>query len=239
MNIQGLIERYEKFKASKKKMTSVDLVLKDLRSLDEPEPLPFKLKDVVGRIRGFDPMTQAKWLNKILEELGSDYGLMKYRSGYEQGKLEGAWVGNQLKDADKIRQELNRVKVPQFVAEWIEVCKEHLTSSLYLAMTPSFLKSNNQGIELTLWIKKNEETFARAWLDGYTVEKEKRYYIRLKGVDENYNYLNYIKHLNAWVLAEIKTDKKFRTTHTKKELEEANFGWVFDCPGIEIEEVTD
>lgn len=25
--------------------------------------------------------------------------------------------------------------------------------------------------------------------------------------------------------------------HTRKELEEADFGWVFDCPGIEIEEV--
>ena len=47
MKIQELIERYEKFKASKKKLTSVDLALKDLRSLDEPEPLPFKLKDVV------------------------------------------------------------------------------------------------------------------------------------------------------------------------------------------------
>ena len=29
MNIQGLIERYEKFKDSKKKMTSIDLVLKN------------------------------------------------------------------------------------------------------------------------------------------------------------------------------------------------------------------
>lgn len=45
MNIQELIERYEKSKVNKKKMTSVDLVLKDLRSLDEPEPLPFKLKE--------------------------------------------------------------------------------------------------------------------------------------------------------------------------------------------------
>lgn len=143
MNIQGLIERYEKFKASKKKMTSVDLVLKDLRTLDEPEPLPFKLKDVVRRIRGFDPTTQTRWLNDILKELGDDYGSMKYREGYEQGKFEGAWVGNQLKDADKIRQELNKPVIPQFVADWIEVCKEHLTSSLYLAMTPSFLKSNN------------------------------------------------------------------------------------------------
>ena len=101
MNIQGLIERYEKFKASKKKMTSVDLVLKDLRSLDEPEPLPFKLKDVVRRIRGFDPTTQTRWLNDILKELGNGYGFVKYREGYEQGKFEGEWVGNQLKDADK------------------------------------------------------------------------------------------------------------------------------------------
>lgn len=233
MNIQGLIERYEKFKASKKKMTSVNLVLKDLRSLDEPEPLPFKLKDVVRRIRGFDPMTQARWLNDILKELGDDYGSMKYCEGYDQGKFEGEWVGNQLKDADKIRQELNKPVIPQFVADWIEECKAKekrlLTALLYTTEKVNSWVDNSE----------NQELFALAWILGYEAEEEKRYYIRLKGVDENYNYLNYIKHLNAWVLAEIKTDKKFRTTHTKKELEEANFGWVFDCPGIEIEEVTD
>lgn len=234
MNIQGLIERYEKFKASKKKMTSVDLVLKDLRSLDEPEPLPFKLKDVVGRIKGFDPTTQTRWLNDILKELGSDYGLMKYRSGYEQGKSEGAWVGEQLKDADKIRQELNKPVIPQFVADWIEVCKEHLTSSLYLAMTPSFLKSNNQGIELTLWIKKNEETFARAWLDGYTVEKEKRYRVKLKSNSEEIDYLVNTERNGLRFYSTIYTQRR---EHTRKELEEANFGWVFDCEGVEVEEV--
>ena len=236
MNIQGLIERYEKFKASKKKLTSVDLVLKDLRSLDEPEPLPFKLKDVVGRIRGFDPMTQARWLNDILKELGDDYGSMKYREGYEQGKSEGAWVGEQLKDADKIRKELNKPVIPQFVADWIEVCKEHLTSSLYLAMTPSFLKSNNQGIGLTLWIKKNEETFARAWLDGYTVEKEKRYLVKMKGIEKEKCYLNY-NFGGVWLFYNQENFYGYRAHHTRKELEEAGFGWVFDCPGIEIEEV--
>lgn len=233
MNIQGLIERYEKFKASKKKMTSVDLVLKDLRTLDEPEPLPFKLKDVVRRIRGFDPTTQTRWLNDILKELGDEYGSMKYREGYEQGKFEGSWVGQQLKDADKIRQQLNKPVIPQFVADWIEECKAKekrlLTALLYTTEKVNSWVDNSE----------NQELFALAWILGYEAEEEKRYYIRLKGVDENYNYLNYIKHLNAWVLAEIKTDKKFRTTHTKKELEEANFGWVFDCPGIEIEEVTD
>ena len=175
MNIQGLIERYEKIKASKKKMTSVDLVLKDLRSLDEPEPLPFKLKDVVGRIRGFDPTTQTRWLNDIIKELGNDYGSVKYREGYVQGKFEGEWVGNQLKDADKVRKELNKPVISQFAADWIEVCKEHLTTSLYTAMNPNFMKENNQSFDLILWIKKtsNQETFARAWLDGYEVEETK------------------------------------------------------------------
>ncbi len=28
-----------------------------------------------------------------------------------------------------------------------------------------------------------------------------------------------------------------KSKHTRKELEEAGFGWVFDCEGIEIEEV--
>lgn len=230
MNIQGLIERYEKFKASKKKLASVDLVLKDLRSLDEPEPLPFKLKDVVRRIRGFDPTTQTRWLNDILKELGDEYGSMKYRSGYEQGELEGAWVGNQLKDADKIRRELNKVKVPQFVADWIEVCKEHLTSSLYLAMTPSFLKSNNQGIELTLWIKKNEETFARAWLDGYEVEKEKRYTVVTKATKQPLYY-------NAMDKKIFFSMGGLATKFTRKQLEEAGFSEVFNSPLFEVEEV--
>lgn len=26
---------------------------------------------------------------------------------------------------------------------------------------------------------------------------------------------------------------------TRKELEDADFGWVFDCPGVEVKEVTD
>lgn len=225
MNIQGLIERYEKFKASKKKMTSVDLVLKDLRSLDEPKPLPFKLKDVVRRIRGFDPTTQTRWLNDILKELGDDYGSMKYRSGYEQGKLEGALVGNQLKDADKIRRELNKVKVTQFVAEIIEYYKGQ-NATLYDA-----LREKNFNKQYNEWLMNEQDAYnkvARAWLDGYEVEKEKRYLVKIKAT----------KHY----IAKDGTGKIFfslayKESFTKKQLEEADFGWVFDCPGVEIEEV--
>lgn len=223
MNIQGLIERYEKFKASKKKMTSVDLVLKDLRNLDEPEPLPFKLKDVVRRIRGFDPTTQTRWLNDILKELGDEYGSMKYREGYEQGKFEGEWVGNQLKDADKIRQELNIPVIPQFVADWIEECKAKGKNLLRaLLYTPEKVNS---------WVDEdNQEIFALAWMFGYTVENEKRYTVVMKETKQPLYY-------NA-------VDKKLffsmgglATNFTQQQLEKLNFGWIFFCPGIEIEEV--
>lgn len=230
MNIQGLIERYEKFKASKKKLTSVDLVLKDLRSLDEPEPLPFKLKDVVRRIRGFDPTTQTRWLNDILKELGDDYGSMKYRSGYEQGKLEGSWVGNQLKDADKIRRELNKVKVPQFIADKIEYCKQTDGYSLFHAMDYCYNFNDCED-----WLESNEEKFARAWLDGYEVEN--RYRVKMKGIVNALSFLSYHKKADIWTVTDINNSNDHRTHHTRKELEEAGFGWVFDCEGVEIAEV--
>ena len=232
MNIQGLIERYEKFKASKKKMASVDLVLKDLRSLDEPESLPFKLKDVVGRIRGFDPITQAIWLNKILEELGSDYGLMKYRSGYEQGKIEGAWCGNQLKDADKIRRELNQVKVPQFIADKIEYCKQTDGYSLFHAMDYCYNFNDCED-----WLESNEEKFARAWLDGYEVEEEKRYLVKVKGVCGNHETLNCEKHSKKWLFSDREENSLYKTKHTRKELEDAGFGEVFNSSLFEVVEV--
>ena len=234
MNIQGLIERYEKFKASKKKLTSVDLVLKDLRSLDESEPLPFKLKDVVRRIRGFDPTTQTRWLNDILKELGDDYGSMKYRSGYEQGKLEGAWVGNQLKDADKIRQELNKVALPNFMDDWIFKCQLLKNFSLSDALNSKIINLYAKNGELVMkWLKdkKNQELFARVWIDDYEPEKESKYRVKLKNTNDYLNETEIGFHFyNNW-----ENNKIF----TRTELEYSDFSWVLDCPGIEIEEVTE
>lgn len=127
------------------------------------------------------------------------------------------------------------VKVPQFVADVIEGAREHspeLEDALHYACS-------NGSWEFTEWYQKksNRDLFARAWLDGYEVEKEKRYYVRFKWIEEAYSYLTFIKRFDAWTLKDITLDKKFRTEHTRKELEEAGFGWVFSCEGIEIEEV--
>ena len=161
--------------------------------------------------------------------------LIKKYKEYENGLFDiGAKAACQLflKDLEQL-DEPQPVKVPQFVADWIEVCKEHLTTSLYTAMNPNFMKENNQSFDLILWIKNtnNQETFALAWIFGYEVEKEKRYIVSLN------NRQPLTKTQSGKVLYFNQNIITGNYKFTRKELEEAGFGWVFDCPGIEIEEV--
>ena len=186
-----------------------------------------KLKDVIRRINRLDENSRTYWLDTILNWFSLDFGLTKYRQGYEQGKLEGELVGSQLKDADKIRQELNKPVIPQFVAEIIEYYKKQ-NATLYDA-----LREKNFNKQYSEWLLNEQDAYdkvARAWLDGYEVEAEKRYTVVMKETKQPLYY-------NA-------VDKKLffsmgglATKFTRKELEESGFGWVFDCPGIEIEEV--
>ncbi|MTV80878.1 DUF1642 domain-containing protein, partial [Streptococcus pneumoniae] len=77
---------------------------------------------------------------------------------------------------------------------------------------------------------------ALAWLFGYEVEGEKRYFVKMKGIAKYKNYLVFGEISRTWFFASVgSNDVTF--THTSKELEEAGFGWVFNCEGIEVEEV--
>ncbi|MDS6018097.1 DUF1642 domain-containing protein, partial [Streptococcus pneumoniae] len=69
------------------------------------------------------------------------------------------------------------VKVPQFVADWIDYFKKTGDWDLFQAMDYLFGKK-----EIREWLeyKNNQDLFARAWLDGYEVEEEKRYLVTLK-----------------------------------------------------------
>lgn len=129
--------------------------------------------------------------------------------------------------------------VPQCVADWIDVCKENLAIGLYTAMNPDFLKQWNKSDELICWIKKarNQDIFARAWVDGYEVEKEARYTVRLKGLTSKRSYLNYLIDDDRWYLNDEVSSVAARTQHTRKELEQGGFGEVFNNPMFEVEEV--
>lgn len=135
----------------------------------------------------------------------------------------------------KLLDEPEKVKIPQFVANWIEHFKKTGDWDLFQAM--DYLFEHTITCE---WIetKNNQELFARAWLDGYEVEKEKRYLVKMKGIEKEKCYLNY-NFGGVWLFYNQENFYGYRAHHTRKELEEAGFGWVFNCPGIEIEEVTE
>ena len=88
--------------------------------------------------------------------------------------------------------EPEKVTIPQFVADWIEYFKKN-SGTLYGSTVPySYyglaIADNFEGdvTEALGWIRNNSEEYARAWLDGYEVEKEKRYSVKIKGkVEEN------------------------------------------------------
>jgi len=221
MNKQELIERIEGLKNIFGNKIELASELDELEA-GHADEAPRYVKNILARLRELPLHDREVWLKTIMGEFEQDFSRAKWREGYEQGKVEGLI-------------EREKVTVPQFVADWIEECKND-DFHLFGAMEEVSLHQK----KLDYWFREddNMELFARAWLDGYEVEEEKRYYVRFKGMESgDFNYLNFIKFQHAWVLSSIKLDKKFRTEHTKKQLEEAGFGWVFDCPGIEIEEV--
>ena len=123
-----------------------------------------------------------------------------------------------------------KVTIPQFVADWIEECEEKektlLNSLLY---TP-------EGVNSWVGNSDNQELFARAWIEGYEVEKEPKYIVKLKGV--YHGDLGYAENFNGYSFYnKDRNPSGIKYEHTRKELEADGFGWVFDCPGIEIEEI--
>lgn len=127
--------------------------------------------------------------------------------------------------------------VPQFVADVIEGVREK-SLELEDALHYTWGKGTK---EFTEWYKNksNRDLFARAYLDGYTVEKEKKYKIVMLNIASSGGVLTRIKHDDSWIWIDTLGTIVEGRTHTRKELEEAGFGWVFDCEGIEIEEVTE
>ena len=125
-----------------------------------------------------------------------------------------------IRDLTELEQ--TKVEIPKFVAEWIEQCKAKgkrlLTAILY---TPG---------EVNSWVDDpdNQETFALAWKFGYKIEKEKRYFVKIRATKHCFS-----KDGNGRIYFSL----AYKSCFTQAELEKANLGWVFACPGIEVKKV--
>lgn len=133
-------------------------------------------------------------------------------------------------------EEMQKVKIPKFVAERIEYAQASDWD-----LEDVFLNIANEldTSEISEWFytQGNMDVIALAWLDGYEIEQEKRYAIRFKNIRKETNYLKYDRVVKNWYLGAEEFSKERKTYHTKKELESSGFDWVFNCPGIEVKEV--
>lgn len=247
MNKQELIEKIGNLDKlyGEKFYVALDDVLDLAKQLDEPESghadeAPRYLKNILARLRELPLHNREVWLKAIMGEFEQDFSHAKWREGYEQGKFEGEWAGQQLKDVDKVRRELNKPVVPQFIDEFI-------TEQKKLGHTLSYSIDACMSDRVAEWYWDNSELFARAWIDGYTVEEEKKYKIKLLNrndgdlylVNQNADLADKYGHFSPVVLLFTKCTNFSKKCYelTKKEVVSYGFGWVFDCEGIKIEEV--
>ncbi|CMW44783.1 phage protein [Streptococcus pneumoniae] len=139
------------------------------------------------------------------------------------------YITDDIVDKSKIK-----VVVPQFVADWYEENKDSFEFNVWdwIAFRDEAKKSENR--EFNNWINNSREnpiqTLVNMHQFGYEVEEEKRYTVVTKATKQPLYY-------NAMDKKLFFSMGGLATKFTRKQLKEADFGWVFDCPGIEIEEV--
>ena len=206
-------------------------VLDLVEKLDEHEDghadeAPRYVKNILARLRELPLHDREVWLKTIMCEFEQDFSRAKWREGYEQGKVE-----------DLI--EPQKVTIPQFVADWIFkaqlVDRFDLRTAIKNVTIDLYLKDGKKVIE---WLDNdtNQETFARAQLDGYTVEV-KRYRVNVKNVRTRQGTLNRSKKSGVFIFSNPEENNLYGTKFTRKELEDAGFGEVFNSPLFEVEEV--
>ncbi|EAE2821128.1 DUF1642 domain-containing protein [Listeria monocytogenes] len=132
-------------------------------------------------------------------------------------------------------EEQERLVVPQFVADWIEYCKKHCWG-LSEALEDTY-ENSCMPEEVMDWFedcRENQELFARAWLDGYEVEKEPLYYVIF--LDGGLGFLN-VYYTGARLLNCHLGSEGYKTKFTESEIKnmDARY-WAFAVPVEEVEE---
>lgn len=175
-------------------------------------------------------MNKQEAIKKIDRTLSLPRPIISFPYNYEDGLRYAKGIISQIDEPEK-------PVIPQFVADWIEECKKQRRS-----LRDSISKS--APFAVASWLMhfgerynyKNQDIFARAWLDGYEVEKEKLYTARLKLVTQNEKgYLNKNCNDNDFFIDDLRVfSGEYQTSFTRSELEELG---VWDNPAFEIEEV--
>ena len=137
--------------------------------------------------------------------------------------------------------EPQKVVVPQFVADWYEENKDVFEANLYRYAynIPSVFDSDKLN-EFERWFltagKKPFQTLVNMHQFGYEVEKEPKYRISMPKARNHKNHAQFLCEKDGKIFW-CGEWYPFRTKFTRKELEDAGFGEVFNSTLFEVEEV--
>lgn len=137
----------------------------------------------------------------------------------------------------ELLDEPKKVKVPQFVSDWYEEHKDNLEYDIWEYLLHWNKQQNSEFYE---WMNhanyKPLQTLANMHQFGYEVEEEPRYTVKIKNTNCSTTSLVFSLLTGEWFFS-VTAYQGVRFKHTRKELEEAGFGWLFSCEGMEVEEV--
>lgn len=175
-------------------------------------------------------MNKQELIEKLIEIKNKSLSFVTWKS-YSVGIDDAIALASKLDEREK-------VKVPQFVADWYEERKDDFDYNLWEYLVYWDYKKLD---DFKNWIMNGAKhdpliTLVNMHQFGYEVEKEPKYRI---SIPKTRNYKNHTQILcysdgkmfwcGEW--------QRFQTKFTRKELEDAGFGEVFNSPLFEIEEV--
>lgn len=171
---------------------------------------------VKGKITGMSISTE----NKVLYKIETDE--------FDKFEADGCCVYHDV---------TKPVVVKQFVADWYEENKYDLEYNLW-----NYIMDWNEieDDEFKNWFNNSKESFQtiiNMHQFGYTIDKEKRYLVKMKGVTDQTRTLKRNIDFETWYFGNNNNYEDVNAHHTRKELEEAGFGEVFNSKMFEVKEV--
>lgn len=138
---------------------------------------------------------------------------------------------------DKKEEQQKPVVVKEFIANWYEKNKYNLEFNMWDYV---YMFDRQEDTSFKEWFNapKTEpfKTLVNMHQFGYVVEK-KLYLVKIKGIKVGEAYLNYDSKDKKWYFDNRINGDTIKTFHTKEELKEGGFEWVFSCEGVEVTEV--
>ena len=134
---------------------------------------------------------------------------------------------------EQLEDEKEKVTLPRPVANWIS-CVRGRNKTLHFAL-------ENAPEEVKLWFcedeKNRQNIFADAWVNGYHIEREKRYLVKVKNIGDGWEILKWNNVRQYWYFGNKEKLDDVRLYHTLENLQKGGFGNVFVNPLFTIEEV--